>query len=199
MELGAGILHILLLFSLSCFNTSAVPVPNIRMNMSYNLAIELNNSTPAVLRLYLSAQGPPFDRDNARTCKVEVKCLPKGHLANMEENEMLKKIYIGVQQFELHLKNIVVQQKNMNPLKKTLLNRLENTRTHLSSLQSNLYDILHTRVGHVPRDLNCSPEHINIPENLFTQKQQGCIILREFKQYIKQVLKSFHHLLRNVH
>ncbi|XP_041059218.1 leukemia inhibitory factor-like [Carcharodon carcharias] len=199
MELGAGSLHVLLFLSLSFLNTSAAPVLNKTMNMSYQLAAELNHSTPALLHLYLSAQGYPFVNANAPVCRVEVKCLPKGHLANMEENEMLKKIYIGAKQFDLHLKNIVAQQRNMNSLKENLHNKLEHTRNQLISLQSNLQSILHNRGDHVPRELKCSPEHINIPNNLFVQKQQGCAILREFKRYINQVLKSFHHLLRRVH
>ncbi|XP_067862417.1 IL-6 subfamily cytokine M17 [Heptranchias perlo] len=198
MELGAGILHVLLLLSLSCLNTSAAPVFNKTIKMCYQLAAELNCSAPALLHSYLLAQGHPFDNANAALCKVGVKCLPEGHLANMEENEMLKKIYIGVKQFDLHLKNVLVQQRNMNPHKKKLHNELENTRTQLISLESNILSILHTRGYPVPKELECSPEHNGSPDNLFVQKQQGCAILQEFKRYVKKVLKSFHHLLRNI-
>ncbi|XP_072372478.1 leukemia inhibitory factor-like [Scyliorhinus torazame] len=199
MELGAGILHILLLFSLSCLNTSAAPVLSKIINMSYQLAAELNHSTPALLRLYFSAQGYPFVNESALVCRVEVKCLPKGHLAKMEENEILKKIYVGAKQFDLHLKNIVLQQRNINSPKSKLCTELENTQTQLRSLQSNVQSILHTRGHHVPGGLICPPEDIAIPDNLFLQKQQGCAILREFKHYIKEVLKSFRRLSRNVH
>uniref|UniRef100_UPI00398F75F8 IL-6 subfamily cytokine M17 n=1 Tax=Pristiophorus japonicus TaxID=55135 RepID=UPI00398F75F8 len=198
MELGAGILHVLLLLSLSCLNTSASPVLNTKIKLCYELAAELNHSAPALLHSYLSVQGHPFDNANAPVCRVGVKCLPKGHLAIMEETEMLKKIYIGVKQFDLHLKNIVAQQRNMNAYKERLHNELENTRTYLTSLQLNLQLILEGRGYHVPEELECSPEHSTIPDNLFVQKQQGCAILREFKRYVKQMLKSFHHLLRNV-
>ncbi|XP_048467500.1 leukemia inhibitory factor-like [Rhincodon typus] len=201
MEFGAGILHILVLLSLFCLNTSAAPILNKTMNMSYQLAVELNRSASALLDLYLSAQGYPFSNDNAKlhVCRVEVKCLPRGQLANMENNEMLRRIHTGVKQFDLHLKNVEVQQKNMNSLKKEMHDELKNTRTQLISLQSNLRLILDIRGYHVPEELECSPEHISIPNNLFEQKQQGCAILREFKWYMKQVLKSFHHLLRNAY
>ncbi|XP_072443077.1 IL-6 subfamily cytokine M17 [Chiloscyllium punctatum] len=201
MELESGILHILLLLGLSCHNTSAAPILNKTMNMSYQLAVELNRSAPALLRLYLSAQGFPFSNDNADMplCRVQVKCLPKGQLVNMEKNETLRKIHTGVKQFDLHLKNVEVQQMYMNSLKKEMHDELKNTRTQLISLQSNLQFILDNRGYHVPEELECSPEHINIPENLFDQKKQGCTILREFKRYMKQVLKSFRHLLRNAH
>ncbi|XP_067911664.1 leukemia inhibitory factor-like [Heterodontus francisci] len=198
MELGTGILHVLLLLSLSCFNTSAAPVLNKTMTMSYQLAAELNRSASALLQTYLSAQGFPFVNANDPLCRIGVKCLPKGHLQNIQENEMLKKIYIGVKQFDLHLKNIVVQQRETNSQKKKLHNELVNTQTQLISLQSNLQFILHIRGYHVPKELECSPERNGIPDSPFLQKQQGCAILREFKRYIKQVLKSFHHLLRNV-
>ncbi|XP_048412647.1 leukemia inhibitory factor-like [Stegostoma tigrinum] len=201
MELGAGILQILVLLSLCCLNISAAPILNKTMTMSYQLAVELNRSASTLLDLYLSAQGFPFSNDNAKldVCRVDVKCLPRGPLADMESNDMLRRIHTGVKQFDLHLKNVEDQQKNMNSLKKEMHDELKNTRTQLISLQSNLRLILDIRGHHVPEELECSPEHISIPNNLFKQKQQGCAILREFKRYMKQLLKRFLQLSRNAH
>ncbi|XP_069768615.1 uncharacterized protein [Narcine bancroftii] len=198
MELGAVVRFVLLLFPLSCLNTSATPDLNRKIKNCYQLAVELNHSAPVALQSYLSVQGPPFNNALIKNhvCHRNVSCLPKRHLNKMEENEMLKKIFIGVQQFTWHLNNTIIQQKNLNPSSK-LQFELENIRTYLMSLDANLLSILRNKGHHVSRQFECSSGHRNLSDKPFLQKQQGCVILTNFKHYIAQVLKYFHHLLRN--
>ncbi|NXE14324.1 LIF factor, partial [Lophotis ruficrista] len=148
----------------------------------------LNATAQDLFSLYLKCQGEPFSSETDKLCNPASVDFPAFHVnRTSDRKDIMVAMYRLFAFLNASLGNITLDQEELNPTAKELLDRLHNTTKTTRGLISNLTCLLCKNYNIFQVDVSYGQSSKD--KSAFKKKQQGCQVLRKYVQVIAQAAR----------
>ncbi|XP_061009850.1 cardiotrophin-2-like [Dama dama] len=154
------------------------------ITQAYNLALDMQMQTSALLQTYLEHQGTPFSDPDFSSPGLSLITLPSTDMPfeiwhGLEDGERLSLTQEAFWSFSQHFQLAKDDQSDLNPGNSIVVGQLEEARLKAKGLAGNLAGIM------TALDLLTPPEntpHGSVPlgDSVFERKCRGYVIIRDY-------------------
>ncbi|XP_065776918.1 cardiotrophin-2-like [Muntiacus reevesi] len=154
------------------------------INQAYNLALDMQMQTSALLQTYLEHQGTPFSDPDFSSPGLSLRTLPSTDMPfeiwhGLEDGECLSLTQEAFWSFSQHFQLVKDDQSDLNPGNSIVVDQLEEARLKAKGLAGNLAGIM-TALDLTTPPANTPLDSVPLGDSVFERKCRGYVIIRDY-------------------